>query len=208
MKSFYCFKFLNFVLIILNIHVCCVSDQRLWLGDKTKWFRSVNQAAIFALSCYGLFPRPKSFAIWPVYNVTHFPFLVLGKDWTSLCQNCFDIFFQLSLVLHHAIFPNFDILKKPRLTQLVTFFNFLSCGYPLFRNELLQLAHSVKEGHPFFSDICNLADIFEFYLPIVSKQFLLFVQVFLDFFYMWSFSGFVFFLEDQLCTKQVSLVVM
>lgn len=70
---------------------------------------------------------------------------------------------------YHALFPAFSVLKKPRLTHLVSFFNFLSCAYPLIRNDLLRLCTSVRVGHPHFSDIWNLVDIFEVYLPIVSS---------------------------------------
>ena len=62
---------------------------------------------------------------------------------------------------------------------MVSFFNFLSCGYPSFQNELLELAATVRPGHPFFFDIQNLVDIFEFYLPIVSL-FILLVVYFLS----------------------------
>ena len=55
---------------------------------------------------------------------------------------------------------------------MVSFFNFLSCGYPSFRNALLELDSTVRPGHRFYHDIQNLVDIFEFYLPIVGLIFL------------------------------------
>ena len=73
---------------------------------------------------------------------------------------------------YHAIFPTFKIPVKPRLTHMVSFFNFMSCGYPSFRNALLELASTVRPGHRFYHDIQNLVDIFEFYLPIVGLIFL------------------------------------
>ena len=75
---------------------------------------------------------------------------------------------------YHAIFPTFKIPVKPRLTHLVSFFNFLSCGYPSFRQELLDLASTVRKGHRFYPDIQNLVDIFEFYMPIVGFLFSVF----------------------------------
>ena len=84
---------------------------------------------------------------------------------------------------YHAIFPTFKIPVKPRLTHMVSFFNFLSCGYPSFRNELLELASTVRPGHRFYHDIQNLVDIFEFYLPIVG---LIFLSLFFPYFiHLW-----------------------
>ena len=55
---------------------------------------------------------------------------------------------------------------------MVSFFNFMSCGYPSFRNALLELSSTVRPGHRFYHDIQNLVDIFEFYLPILGLFFL------------------------------------
>lgn len=67
----------------------------------------------------------------------------------------------------HALCPDHAIYVKPKLSQLESFFSMLSCAYPYFR-PLLLTAYRLANGHgQFDSDIQNLHDFFEFFLPLV-----------------------------------------
>ena len=68
---------------------------------------------------------------------------------------------------YHALFPDHSILVKPKLTHLENLFSMLSRAYPHFRRQLLTAYASADETDPFFTDIQNLHDLFEFFLPLV-----------------------------------------
>lgn len=69
---------------------------------------------------------------------------------------------------YHSLFPGHKVKARPRLSHLEDFFGQLSAAYPSFRNRLLQAYANCPVGHPFKSDIQNLHDLFEFFLPLVS----------------------------------------
>ena len=72
----------------------------------------------------------------------------------------------------HALFLNHKVRSKPRLSHLEFFFNQLVVSYPTFRDQLLELYSNCPAGHPFKTDIQNLHDLFEFFLPLVCYIFI------------------------------------
>lgn len=83
---------------------------------------------------------------------------------------------------YHALFPESKIMFKPKLSQLEHFFSMLACAYPFFRTQLLAVFAQSNPQQRFYSDIQNLHDLFEFFLPLVRFYNLLFM-LFLRHFY-------------------------
>lgn len=100
--------------------------------------------------------------------------LVLGT-WHpyKLCsENIYQKFLHTFLgPAFHTLFPTSAIKVKPRLSQLEHFFSLLSRAYPLFRQELMLAVLHMDTQQRFYSDLWNLFDIFEFFLPLVCNFF-------------------------------------
>lgn len=85
------------------------------------------------------------------------------------CEKVFHSFLEsfFGPVLH-SIMPNSTVHAKPRLVHLEDIFSIISCAYPSFRGQLLGLENSLQNlPNRYASDIHNLVDLFEFYLPLV-----------------------------------------
>lgn len=67
----------------------------------------------------------------------------------------------------HALCPDYKIYVKPKLSQLENFFSMLSCAYPYFRPLLMMAFRRANGQNQFDSDLQNLHDFFEFFLPLV-----------------------------------------
>jgi len=70
---------------------------------------------------------------------------------------------------YHAIFPQMKVVGNPQLVHLENFVNILSCAYPTFRPNLIDLVRRTAPNSPFLSVVQNLYDLFEVFLPIVSS---------------------------------------
>jgi hypothetical protein len=72
----------------------------------------------------------------------------------------------------HAIFPDFTMLSKMRLSQLLHLINMLMLSYPKWKDKLKSMVDSTSNQSRMFGHLQKLTLLFEYFLPVVCDIFL------------------------------------
>lgn len=84
--------------------------------------------------------------------------------WKRYCPSVFAPCF-------HALFPTTTCYEKPKLLSLQVMYSYCLLAYPEFARELRDtIAEAEASNNRYLSDLLNLQDLFEIYLPTVCAH--------------------------------------
>lgn len=98
----------------------------------------------------------------------------LFGPWHAMKQAATDVWrtFHHTLIApaFHSLFPHRLCIAAPKLSLILSFFSYLHYVYPHIRSTLNKaIATAISTGSEYATDLKNMRDFFQFYIPIVCN---------------------------------------